>query len=90
LGNLVFGTRDVRIRDSLKSSAGLSEKHEADGPAEIAARQLLRDIAAGCYRMTQPVSVNGDVSIRIVGVGHQLCGRLAGKTLWRVEVFMKK
>jgi hypothetical protein len=90
LGNLVFGTRDVRIRNSLKSSAGLSEKHEADEPAEVAARQLLQNVAAGCFGTTQVVYVNEDVSIRMVGLGHELCVRLAGKTLWRVEVFTKK
>ncbi len=86
----MFGTRDVRIRNSLKSSAGLSEKHEADEPAEVAARQLLQNVAAGCFGTTQVVYVNEDVSIRMVGLGHELCVRLAGKTLWRVEVFTKK
>jgi hypothetical protein len=36
LGNLVFGTRDRRFENSLKLPMIVSEKHEADRPAETA------------------------------------------------------
>lgn len=86
----MFGTRTVRVPNSLKSSAGLSEKHEADEPAEIAARQLMPEIAADCFLNAQLVSNNGDALNQAVCLRGWIVGRLAGKTLWRVEVFMKK
>jgi hypothetical protein len=82
--------RTVRFPNSLKSSAGLSEKHEADKQAEIAARQLWPDIAADCLLNSQLITAKGDASIMAICLRGSIVGRLAGKTLWRVEVFTKK
>ncbi|RLS70171.1 MAG: hypothetical protein DWI00_15175 [Planctomycetota bacterium] len=60
LGNLVFGTRDHRFGNSLKSAASVSEKHEADKPAETADSGFLKqttihhrsEFATDCYEGT--------------------------------------
>ncbi len=45
LGNLVFGPRDRRFENSLKSSASVSEKHEAHRPAETAEERISKRTA---------------------------------------------
>lgn len=65
LGNLVFGTRDIRVWNSLKSPADLSEKHQAVEPAETASRQELMGIAAD-LKFAQLASDNGDTYLYFV------------------------
>jgi hypothetical protein len=72
LGNLVFGTRGRRFQNFLKSSASVSEKHEADRPAETADKRFSRRTPN--HHQSDAITVCFETSCG------DLCGDLFGRT----------